>query len=68
MINIKGKLEFGNREQIDAIKEEQNREFWSHWVIIVTDNFGYETKINTYENIAGCVCKNDSEAICFAKQ
>lgn len=40
------KLEFGNKEQIRAIKKMQE-DHYSYWEIIVKDNFGYETTLET---------------------
>ena len=63
MINIKGKLEFGNKEQIRMIKEEQQREEYSFWAIKIIDNYGYVTEVQTE-----LVYENEEQAIEYAKQ
>jgi len=57
------KLEFGNKEQIDALKKMQEREWYSLWIIKVTDNYGYITEVET-----PFVYKNENRAIKYAKE
>lgn len=60
-LNESTKLEFGNKEQIRVLQKMQE-DYYSYWKIVVKDNFGYETGIET-----PYAYKYEDEAIEYAK-